>query len=252
METIRNGSPRSAVVVSWQDVLITAGYSLAPYGADGDFGSTTEQATKAWQEKHGLKPTGVVDDATWDAVKGSVCAETVNTNPTFPPLSEAARAQLFGMFKYESAPMPGNPEAINILDDWPQKNIVQVKLPGSEKLIGGPPRGTVAFHVKAAQQLQDLWQAWIDAGLLDRVLSWGGSWAPRFIRGSRTKLSNHAFASAFDINVPWNQLGAKPAAAGTKGSVAELVPLAQQYGFFWGGNFSPRQDGMHFEVAKLL
>ena len=73
---------------------------------------------------------------------------------------------------------------------------------------------------------------------------------PRFVRGSRTILSNHSFGTAFDINVPWNLLGSVPALVGQKGSVRELVPIANQNGFYWGGHF-PRKDGMHFSIAKL-
>jgi hypothetical protein len=38
--------------------------------------------------------------------------------------------------------------------------------------------------------------------------------------------------------------------------VRELVPLANKWGFWWGGhwgyNGKGRYDGMHFEVAKLI
>jgi D-alanyl-D-alanine dipeptidase len=108
----------------------------------------------------------------------------------------------------------------------------------------------VQFHRKAADQLIKLWQNWEDAALLPLVLTWDGSFVPRFIRGSRKTLSNHSFGSAFDINVAWNQLGVVPALAGQKGSVRELVQIANQHGFYWGGHFS-RKDGMHFEVAQI-
>jgi len=38
---------------------------------------------------------------------------------------------------------------------------------------------------------------------------------------------------------------------GQKGCVRELVPIAHENGFYWGGHFS-RLDGMHFEIAKIL
>ena len=60
-------------------------------------------------------------------------------------------------------------------------------------------------------------------------------------------LSNHAFGTAFDINVQWNPLEALP---GRTGCVFELVPMAHRHGFYWGGHFS-RRDGMHFEVARV-
>ena len=73
---------------------------------------------------------------------------------------------------------------------------------------------------------------------------------PRYIRGSATTLSNHAWGTAFDVNYRWNQLGHVPALKGEIGSVRELVPRAHQLGFYWGGHFS-RRDGMHFEVARV-
>lgn len=102
-------------------------------------------------------------------------------------------------------------------------------------------------------QLVALWAEWQRLGLLDRVLSFAGTYNPRFVRGraSQQVLSNHAFATAFDINAAWNRLGAEPATFGTRGCVYELVPVAHRFGFFWGGHFT-RRDGMHFEVAKLV
>src|SRR5262249_2094369 len=131
--------------------------------------------------------------------------------------------------------------------DWVQRNITWVRVDM------GPKLGTRAmqFHRLAAGQLRRLWEAWGEAGLLDRVLSYGGSFVPRFVRGSKTELSNHSFGTAFDINVIWNQRGNMPAPVGQKGSVRELVPIANDLGFYWGGHWN-NPDGMHFEVAKLL
>jgi len=84
------------------------------------------------------------------------------------------------------------------------------------------------------------------------VKTWAGSFAPRFIRGSTVTLSNHAWATAFDVNVAWNPLGAQPALLHKIGSVRALVPLANAHGFYWGGHFQTRPDGMHFELSRLL
>jgi hypothetical protein len=65
-------------------------------------------------------------------------------------------------------------------------------------------------------------------------------------------LSNHAFGGAFDINDQWNGLGETPALVGARGCVRELVEIANRFGFFWGGHYSHRPDGMHFEIARLL
>ena len=182
--------------------------------------------------------------------------------PIFPPVTGTqTRQTLFGTFKYVPAPIPGMPEAIRITDNWPSQSIVWVAVPQLAHVQGAPGNGRVQFHRLGADKLKALFQAWEDAGLLPLVLSWAGSWAPRFIRGSNSVLSNHAFGTAFDINAAWNGLGVRPALVGSKGSVRKLVPIANELGFYWGGHYgmsadgsvSPgaRKDGMHFELAQL-
>lgn len=146
--------------------------------------------------------------------------------------------------------MPGNKENIEILGTWESDNIVRVVVPSLAKV---PPGNftRMGLNKRVVKQTLALWEAWDKAGLMPLVLSWGGAFMPRFIRGSTTSLSPHAYGSAFDINFTENPLKATPKQAGTRGSVRELVPLAHKHGFFWGGNFS-RADGMHFEVCKIL
>ena len=47
-----------------QNQLITLGYDLSPYGADGNFGAKTENAVKAFQKDNKLFETGIVDETT--------------------------------------------------------------------------------------------------------------------------------------------------------------------------------------------
>jgi hypothetical protein len=107
------------------------------------------------------------------------------------------------------------------------------------------------FHRLAADQLTGLWEEWESKKLLDRILTFNGAFAKRFVKGSMTTLSNHAFGSAFDINYDNNKLGERPALVGEKGSVRELVQIAHRWGFYWGGHFRNRPDGIHFEIAFL-
>lgn len=172
--------------------------------------------------------------------------------PSLTPLtSNMERQKVWGRFRFEAQPVPGNRENIRILGGWEDENIVRVEIPQLRSVAGAPSSGTVRFHRKAADQLRALWRAWEEAGLLPLVLTWEGSFVPRFVRGSTKVLSNHCYGSAFDINAGWNALGTRPALVGQKGSVRELVPLANEHGFFWGGHFNGRPDGMHFEVAQL-
>jgi len=260
---LRKGS-KGADVTRWQNFLIGQGHLAAT--ADGDFGPKTEQATKAFQRSHGLSSDGIVGPSTlghalvlgFDA--GFADRVDPETNPVLvgqsalKPANERARQRMFGQFEFEANPTSRNPEGIRVLGDWEQQNIKTVVLPQLKgvPVYGRPSSGKLSFHVKALEQLKSMWAAWEEAGLLRLVLTYEGSYNPRFIRGSRTTLSNHAYGSAFDINYKWNRLGAVPALEGQEGSVRELVGIANEHGFFWGGHFKDRPDGMHFEVAKLL
>lgn len=171
----------------------------------------------------------------------------MSTKPPFKPLvSTAERQRIFGKFDY----VANSDGTIRILGGWANTNVVRVHIPQLEGVEGAPNNCVVYFHKLGAEQLKALFEEWDAEGLIDRVLTWGGSFVPRMIRGSKTALSNHAFGTAFDINAAWNGLGKEPAATGQKGSVVELVEIAHKHGFYWGANFT-RKDGMHFEIAVL-
>jgi len=223
--------------------------------ADGVFGPLTEAAVRRLQRGAGLVDDGVVGPMT-RAAMAAPRDDEYTPMPSFEPLTtNSERAAIFGRFAFVPRPLPTMPEAIRITDNWPSRQLVQIMVPQLKLIPGvggdgrGPAGGLVHCHHLVADQLRALWQAWEDAGLLDRVLTWGGLWCPRFVRGSRSMLSNHAWGTAFDINAAWNGLGREPARTGERGSVRELVPLAHDHGFYWGGHFS-RRDGMHFEATE--
>jgi hypothetical protein len=169
------------------------------------------------------------------------------TQAVLRPLTAEGRRRLFGDFAYKADPITGNGERIRITDNWAKENLVTIPL-GALAAAEGADKAT--FHRLVAPRFQELVEAWERAGVLQDVLTWNGSYAARFIRGSRVNLSAHAWASAFDVNIAHNRLGAEPAKLGQKGSVLRLVSIAEAHGFYWGGRFS-RKDGQHFELAKL-
>jgi peptidoglycan hydrolase-like protein with peptidoglycan-binding domain len=260
MPALRLGS-RGDLVRAWQSFLV--GQKFDPGGTDGVFGDKTDAATKAFQTAHGIPNDGVAGRQTlleamslgFELIE-EPAADTSGSNfpprPDFPPLEDtAARQALFGKYTFVAAPEPGNREAIKILGTWEHDNIMVVPIPQLRKALGpGAPSG-ISFHKLAARQLAGMWADWEAANLLDRILSYDGSFVPRFIRGSTTNLSNHAFGTAFDINADENRLGTRPPLVGQRGSTRELVPIASKWGFYWGGFFGSRADGMHFEVALL-
>ncbi|HEX8677473.1 MAG TPA: M15 family metallopeptidase [Segetibacter sp.] len=246
------------LVESWQFFLI--GQGLYRGETNGNFDEDTKKATAAFQQKSNLQPDGVVGNKTFGKAMqlgflGIIDDRTDKSGPGFPdkppfhPLANnAERHALFGTFPFVSEPKKGNPENIRVTNNWATENIVMVSIP---QLVGIAGSDKVQFNKLASNQLKKLWSDWEEAGLLHLILTWGGSYVPRFVRGSRTTLSNHSFGTAFDINVAWNPLGSVPALVGQKGSVRELVPIANQNGFYWGGHF-PRKDGMHFSIAKIV
>lgn len=254
---IGNSGP---TVKAWQTFLVGQGFQTGV--VDGYFGEATRDATSQFQSRSGLSVDGVAGRQTLlKAATGGFelieepAEDNTSSNfpppPSFPNLSSNQRAEIFGMFNYVAAPTADNPEAIKILGSWVNDHITTVPLPQLRKALGARVPAGIPFHKLAATQLQAMWAEWDASGLLGRVLTFEGSFVPRFIRGSRTSLSNHSFGTAFDINYRWNKLGERPALVGDQGSVRELVKIANKHGFYWGGHFQNRRDGMHFEVAFL-
>ncbi len=241
-------------VAKWQTFLRGLGYGVI---ADGDFGPKTEAATVRFQQSRGLRPAdGIVGNKTLGAAMamGYEVLSTGYADGNYPEKPEGCRAithaerlARFGSFEFEPAPTELSPEAIRITSRSPEFKIAEVHLPQLVGVSGFPRHGKVLFHAKAADQLVALVAAWEKAGLLKHILTWGGSYVARYVRGSHTTLSNHSWGTAFDINAAWNGLGRLPERAGQKGSVCELVSAAYEFGFYWGGHFS-RPDGMHFEI----
>ncbi len=246
-------------VIQWQTFLRGQGFVVP---INGSFGLETQQATEHFQKRHRLAVDGVVGNQTlgkaallgFEIVPYFEFEGGYPSRPPFPALeSTRDRQRLFGTFAFVHAPTAANPERIAITDGWQKNSIVTIQIPELQGVSGATPDGSVRCHRVVAAQFQGLWRAWRDRGLLPHVLSYGGDFVPRFVRGlaNQQVLSNHAFGTAFDINEKWNPLGAEPATSGERGCVYELVSVAHEFGFYWGGHFT-RRDGMHFEIARVL
>lgn len=257
MKVLKLGSV-GAFVSQWQTFLRGQGFLV---DIDGAFGKKTNEATESFQRRHKLAIDGVVGNETLGkaALLGFELVSYFETEsvypalPSFEPLlSTKDRQDKFGKFDFTPAPTADNPERIKILGGWDTKNIQRINIPQLKGVKGANQNGDIHCHRLVAKQFQQLWQAWEDRGLLSLVLTYSGDYVPRFIRGKAAEqaLSNHAFGTAFDINYAWNKLGAQPATDGEQGCVYKLVPVAHEFGFYWGGHFT-RRDGMHFEVAVL-
>jgi hypothetical protein len=109
-----------------------------------------------------------------------------------------------------------------------------------------PILGTVTCNKYLFPQLEAALNDVVAQGLADEIHpeEFAGCYYPRFIAGS-TKLSNHSFGLALDLNVPGNQ----------RGTVGEMdrgvVAIFKQWGFGWGGDWG-YTDPMHFEMVSLV
>jgi hypothetical protein len=257
MKAITKGD-KGPEVKKWQFFLYGQGYSEVR--ADGDFGEKSFKASVDFQAKNGLVANGIVDNATYlKAMQFGfqlVDDHPANTDengsgwpppPDFKPLTQSQLQAMFGKIEYTVKP---DGSSINITNGWEAANKITIEIP---QIAGLPPYNTnkISVHRKAAPQFQRLFNEWEKAGLKRLILSYDGSYLARLIRGSSTSLSNHAYGTAIDLNYAWNGLGKIAALKGQQGSVRELVPIANSLGFYWGGHFS-RNDGMHFEIAKII
>lgn len=237
--TILTVGSTGADVVTWQNHLISSGYEIG--SADGVYGPKTAAATRVWQLMQGLTRTGTV--CTETAARAGVSLTLLLSYPPEPThirhLPYSSRDQHFGTLRYRA-----NPDAsIVVINDWQRQNLVSTRLPWQ------PPHAPaqIFWHRRFVDNIQNFFHAVDRAGIRHHILSWGGSWAPRLSRGSQV-LSSHAYATAFDINATENGLNKEPARPGSSGCLYDVVSLANENGFWWGGHFE-RRDGMHFEIA---
>lgn len=234
----------------WQETLRALG---KPVVADGIFGAKTDAATRMFQMQAArtrprFSVDGIVGPATLAAASEELRWVKIPDPAPFPRISDADRDRFFGRIASRPSPNKNDPDAIQILGDWARENIIGVHVPQLANIPGAPRNGRVLLHKNAAPQVVALFDEWQRAGLLPFVLSWDGSWVPRYIRNTKVP-SMHAYGIAFDINAEWNPFGRAPTRA--RGNVRELVTIARRHGFYWGGDFT-RPDGMHFELARLV
>lgn len=172
---------------------------------------------------------------------------------TLPKMTSRDLDDAFGEARWIAAtqpPVAGGP--IKFTNSFDAEHIGHVKVPQLIGITGAPASGTETMNKAVMPQLCALWAAWERQGILRLITGYAGLWVPRFVRGSTTVLSNHARGTAFDINASANWLSHLPAFPGENGSLFKHVPIAQDYGFSWGGHYAKRLDGMHFEALKVL
>jgi uncharacterized coiled-coil protein SlyX len=79
------------------------------------------------------------------------------------------------------------------------------------------------------------------------ALGTAGGLCVRLIRGSRSSISNHSFATAIDLKLEGKLDGFGD--GGTQFGLLIVAELFNEEGWFWGATYR-REDSMHFEVGE--
>lgn len=103
---------------------------------------------------------------------------------------------------------------------------------------------TVTVHKEAAESFRGFLNELEGSGY--KINSLGG-YNNRAIRGG-TRLSQHAYGNAIDINPDRNPMTYGPTVTDMPANVGDL---AAKYGLTWGGDWKNRKDAMHFEWAGV-
>lgn len=242
--------------------------SLVP---DGSFGGATKTEVIRFRKRFGLAESPTFDEQclSISAPRGFAIpafdpdpAKKALTWPKKDPALSSPGGELMqekcGKIEFVHTPVSGNPEHIDVTNDFEAKNIEFVEVPQLKDCVVPLDHGVtkedgrIRFHKNHVDRVAQVFADWQAAGLTDRILTFDGSFNLRLKRGSTSasvaNLSNHSWGTAFDINAHWNMRKSIPALMGDRGCIRELVAIGHANGFYWGGHFGTK-DGMHFEVA---
>lgn len=140
-----------------------------------------------------------------------------------------------------------------IVGDEVERQLVNVILPFAMYYEGkGKAMKAIKFHRKAAPSLtrvlNEIWEhVGHDQAKLDKdgVSCYDGAYNPRYVRGSTTKPSNHAYGAAIDINSVHNAQG-----SGRGNMPQYVIDAFKREGWRWGGDYKhSKTDPMHFEAC---
>lgn len=81
-------------------------------------------------------------------------------------------------------------------------------------------------------------------------VDWSWGWAVRAVRGQTSGYSNHASATAVDVNAPAHPLGVDNTFSDEEERRVNQILEDLEDVLRWGQNYSGRKDGMHFEIDK--
>lgn len=126
-----------------------------------------------------------------------------------------------------------------------EARMTKVYLPGPLPLGWRPVVAVRSVRVNEAiaAEADLVFRALREAHLWDHIATFDGGYCWRPMRGAR-KLSMHGFGAALDFNAESNPLG-------VKGDMNErVVACFEDHGWTWGGRWTDRPDGQHFQYGR--
>jgi hypothetical protein len=149
----------------------------------------------------------------------------------------------FGRFAWRDD--PDRHGAIEILGEWPRRNIVSVVPPFG--LCDGLGRGlpVVHCHRLAASALERALDDLAVRGLAHLMNTFDGCFVPRHMGWNpKRALSRHSWGIAVDVNARMFPYGSRAR------QDSRLLRAFERQGFTWGGRWRT-PDPMHFELVDL-
>lgn len=213
--------------------------------ADGRFEDTSSVAVRAYQIETELPQTAIADQITLAAMIRDGLDLVFDPSMEWPPppdwlpLRKKAEQKMngWGRFTWQQ-----EGRKITIEEDWIAQNIVPVECPLTCERL--------KLHRAVVEDYTKWMSAIKAAGLGHIILDVNESFSPRLMRGSLDRLSAHCWGICVDINRSFNRLGTTPKFRDQRGSVREIVTLANEFNFWWGGHNRHRRDGSHFEHCQ--
>ena len=209
-------------VEALQERLVSLGYILPIYGADGDFGDETASAVRLWQLDFHVD--GTLDESEMHALFPPAPAGS------FPEVLNGQRAVVE---KY------GKPW--DNVEAWKEKWIAPVVLPPELKRLA--KRGRIWTNKDLVPVYDSIFEEIVDVGLARHLKTYHGCFNVRKIRGSGSQWSSHSWALAIDLNYADNRMGSEPKMH------PGIVEIFERHDFVWGGRFK-QKDGCHFQRVR--
>ena len=147
----------------WQKFVISQGFALPQFGPDGQFGSETAEATRAFQSRVGLPLNGLLDERTLDAAETlgflpqdhdarPVPSDPATHSLAFPPRPDDLEAPTvpqqqdrFGPLILRMADDREHPERIVITNRFEEEKLVTVRVPQLADMVGAPASLTISW-----------------------------------------------------------------------------------------------------------